>query len=198
MSDTDNFGHFFTAITAKDVLEDLIVKVINTERPKPKYGTVVSVDVPGQYVQVQYPDYALPVWVQLGEIQNFQVGQKVRVNGPADDRYIDEGASGIRLLQTWNLSGPLTVSRGDDWPYLMSLTPEFWVVSLTVTGTTTTTIELLKNGSMVGSLSLGSGVKINSGALSGISIAALTDFLAQRVTAVGTGAEGAVVQVYGR
>lgn len=191
-------GDYFESLRARDAFDELIVKIIDRERPKYKYATVISNDYTNDTVTVEYPDDPTPVVVQRGNSQAFLPGDKVRINGRNADRYVDEGHSGLRLIQEWSLAGSIYISRGGDWPYIMTWEPKLWVCSLTEVGSSTTTVRLLKNGTAVQSLSFASGEKIKTAAITGVSIIALTDFLATDITVAGTGAKSFLSQVYGK
>lgn len=113
------------------------------------------------------------------------------------DRQLEDYLAGLLPFQTYNLTGPLTESRSDDWPTLRSWLLTDWVVSLTVAGSDDTDVDLLIDGVVVASMTLAAGETIASASLDHIDIAALETMVAAEVTTAGTDAEGLVVQVYG-
>ena len=84
------------AIRTRDAMTRIIKRIIDTERPTDRYATVQEIgDTTARVVYVgeeALPDGALPEsnWhvVKIGAIQPSFVGQRVRVGGPPDDRWI--------------------------------------------------------------------------------------------------------------
>ena len=195
-----SFSEFETSLKARSALDDLIVKIIDRERPKYRYGVIDSIDRANSIAHVIYDGETVTSPVQLGRVQEFAIGQHVRVAGLRTDRYIDEGFSGPQKFQTWNMHGPLYVTRFDDWTYFRDFQPNFLITSLTVPGSTDTTYQFLLDGVAQTTVSLGSGQKAVMTDLVpfDITMVTLVNFLAINLTAVGTGAQGLLVEVYGR
>lgn len=73
----------------RDVVNHMVRKAIDEERPNPKQAEVVSVDYSGRKAGVVYTGDADPVDVNLTSVFP-RVHQRVVVGGPADDRHVIE------------------------------------------------------------------------------------------------------------
>lgn len=113
------------------------------------------------------------------------------------DRDLEDYLAGLLPFQTFNLTGPLTASRSDDWPTIRDWTLRRWVASLTTAGAADTVVDLLLSGTPVASLTIPAGGTIAYAELPPVGVTALFHRVAVEVTAAGAGAEGLVVQVFG-
>lgn len=104
---SDTFGDYVTALKARDVIEELVINVLDRERPKYRYGMVESIDAGTNIAWVVYTGENDASPVQLGNAQA-EVGGYVRVAGLRNDRYIDTGGGGS--------GGSMTIDLGEAAP----------------------------------------------------------------------------------
>lgn len=74
----------------RNIVQKMASKVVNDERPGPRYGVVETVDRANNLAMVQYPDEVDPVAVPFGVSAVPLPGDIVRVEGIRGDRYIAE------------------------------------------------------------------------------------------------------------
>lgn len=84
------FEDYKTAFQMRDTVNKLVMNVVEQERPKPRYATVVSWDRDARICMVQYPEGGDPMPVQMGSVQPTYVGQNVRIEGPMGDKVLTD------------------------------------------------------------------------------------------------------------
>lgn len=85
-----SFKDYQAAAQMRDIIKTLVREEMEATRPVYAYATVASIDRTARRATVVFPDSADPVPVQMGAMQPQSVGQTVRVDGIAGDRYISE------------------------------------------------------------------------------------------------------------
>lgn len=92
------FSDYKTALAMRDIIRGICKKVIDKERPLPRYGTFVSYDGSG-HAQVQFPGEAATVTVNTGMVIPNDPGCVVRVERIGTDRYLTDayGASAVLI-----------------------------------------------------------------------------------------------------
>lgn len=83
------FGDYDAAARMRDVIRRVAAETIQWLRPAYRYATVESVDVRGSSCMVVYPGETVSVRVRMGSTVPV-VGQIVRINGAASDRFIED------------------------------------------------------------------------------------------------------------
>lgn len=95
MTNKANFSDHKTAMAMRDVIRSIAKKVVDRERPRPRYGTLVSIDSHG-HAEVQFPRESGTVTVNTGMLAPTSVGCLVRVDRIGNDRYLTD-AYGVLL-----------------------------------------------------------------------------------------------------
>jgi microcystin-dependent protein len=117
---------FKVSMAFRDVMERLTVSVIDRERPRYRYATVVSIDKPNLRCEVQFQGEPSTVFVTMGSIQPNGIGDVVRVNGIGTDRFIEEvvgGGAGVG-----GGGGGVSIGFEMAWPGPVSTIPAGWKV----------------------------------------------------------------------
>lgn len=83
-------GDFETALAMRDVMQTLVAAEVEKQRPRYQYATVTGIDRPSRKCSVQFPGEATSVSVNMGSIQPSAVGQTVRIEGLAGDRFVGD------------------------------------------------------------------------------------------------------------
>lgn len=84
------FKEYQAAAQMRDIIQTIVREEMEATRPVYTYATVASIDRTARRCTVVFPDSADPVPVQMGAMQPQSVGQVVRIDGIAGDRYISE------------------------------------------------------------------------------------------------------------
>lgn len=84
---------FDSAARLREAVSAIAGDVLDRAAPRPRYGTVLSVNISTRQVTLQYPDEAAAVTLQGNSILPVP-GGAVRVSGPSGGRYIDDVLSG--------------------------------------------------------------------------------------------------------
>lgn len=91
----------------RDLIKNLVREEMEATRPVYTYATVASIDRNARRCTVIFPDSAEAVPVQMGSIQPQDVGQTVRIDGIAGDRYIAD-VMGPALIGNQTIEGTVT------------------------------------------------------------------------------------------
>lgn len=89
---------FLRAMRTRDVIRRIALKVIDQERPGPKYGIVVAINATNSTATIKYVGDTDVTILPYGFIAPTTIGQKVRVEGPRGDRYITDVLPGNVVL----------------------------------------------------------------------------------------------------
>lgn len=84
------FGDFAAALEMRDVLQTMVQAEIEKQRPRIQYATVTSIDRVLRKCGILFPGEALSVTVNMGAVQPSAIGQVVRIDGLAGDRFISD------------------------------------------------------------------------------------------------------------
>lgn len=89
----------------RDYVREQAQKIIDQQRPRPSYPTVITIDRVNRKATVQYAGDPAPVPVQMGSIQPANVGQRVRVEGVGGDKYIADVMGPVYVDQVVSVEG---------------------------------------------------------------------------------------------
>lgn len=92
-----SLNEFRTALGFRDVVQTLVKNLLDTERPRYRYASVISIDRTNYKCTVQFQGDPGTVTVNMGSIQPSAVGQRVRVAGMLGDKYIDAVLGGLHF-----------------------------------------------------------------------------------------------------
>jgi len=95
------------SLAMRDIVNSLVKEAIEQQRPKYRYGTVVSIDRPNYKCTITYNGETGQVIVNMGSIQPSAVGQRVRIEGIGTDKFITDVIGGA----VWygDINGDMTV-----------------------------------------------------------------------------------------
>lgn len=91
------FSEYKNAVKFLALVRRVCAQVIETERPRIKYGIVQSINYTTRTAMITYVGEVDPVKVPFGYIAPSAVGDKVRVDGPKNDRYIVDVLPGVAI-----------------------------------------------------------------------------------------------------
>ena len=129
------FNDFYAAIQAKATIISFIQEEMARLRPEPKVATVMAIDHKAKRVMVQYIAETSIVSVKMNTIRPSEVGQLVRIDGPAKDRYITDviGSLASLVMSASSSATPSIGAPGSDYApfsvYQVSATTNGWPVS---------------------------------------------------------------------
>lgn len=83
-----SFDDFAFAAAFRQYVRKEISDMINTMRPRPRHGEVLSFNRDERWAMVQFRGADVPVKVNMSAIQPLQNGATVRVEGPVGDKLI--------------------------------------------------------------------------------------------------------------
>lgn len=109
------FKDYVTALTTKQIIEDIVGRSIEAQRPSYRYAIVQSIDRVNRSCQVVMngdPDTAA-VPCAMGSIQPSKVGQVVRIDGLPGDRFIQDVMGPVYLVaDSGEVNGDLVLDNG--------------------------------------------------------------------------------------
>lgn len=107
----EGFADPAVAQRARDALTQMMISVLDQERPPYQYGTVTQIDPDLDSCLVLLPPDTEPVRVRFGAMRPAAVGQVVRVSGYRNDRFISDVIGGAVLADVpiTGLSAPTGV-----------------------------------------------------------------------------------------
>lgn len=76
------------ALEFRDVLKEIVKAEMESQRPRYQYATVTAIDRPARRCSVEFTGEAVSVSVSMGAVQPSDVGQIVRIDGIAGDRFV--------------------------------------------------------------------------------------------------------------
>lgn len=84
------FDDFNTALAMRDTIRKMVESEVQRQRPRYQYATVTAIDRVSRKCTVQFPGEAGTVVVNMGALQPNTVGQVVRIDGLAGDRFVSD------------------------------------------------------------------------------------------------------------
>jgi hypothetical protein len=100
------------ALEFRDMLKNLVAAEVERQRPRYQMATVVSIDRGNRKCEVQFPGESSTANVSMGSVQPSDLGQVVRVEGLAGDRYVSDVMGVPFIDDTISAHALLTVAHG--------------------------------------------------------------------------------------
>lgn len=111
MSTPNQFKDLNMADRTKRAIRAIAKRVVYEEYPRPRWASVVSIDIPNRQVTVEYPDDVANDFVaKCRSILPTTVGQVVQIGGPAGRPYVSDV---IGQASVGQVTG--TVTYGTNW-----------------------------------------------------------------------------------
>lgn len=107
------FKDFSTATAVRDLVQGLVRKELEAQRPSYAYGMVEAIDSARRKATVRFPGENTTVEVNLGSVHPQAPGQIVRVDGRRGDRFVADVLGSARFVAP-ELIDPSTGGGGGD------------------------------------------------------------------------------------
>lgn len=79
-----------SAARVREAVAKIATEVVESERPRSRYATVISINKAARTLVVKYPDEAATFTVRCGALIPLATGQVVRVGGQMGDRHVED------------------------------------------------------------------------------------------------------------
>jgi microcystin-dependent protein len=111
-----SFSGYSTALEMRRLIETVAAGVVNKLRPRPRYGSVQSIDDENAKCTVLFVGDPEPVEVNMTVVRPDTIGQRVLVEGNSADKYVSE-VFGPRLVGNRDAPpGSITMFAGSSAP----------------------------------------------------------------------------------